>query len=125
MAAFAYGAYTVGMDRDGLSRQTALRLRADEAITAALAAADARAPSLPALVEDTMASIDLACGDNTLGARDRTALIDAALLLLASMKTLLRAPQAARPGLTLEVVRRTNALLRRYARLVRAGRTGA
>lgn len=125
MAAFGAGAYTDGMDQDGLGRRTALRLRADEAMKAALAAADARAPSLPVFIEDTMASIDLACGDEALDARDRVALIDAALLLLASMKTLLRAPRDSRPELMIEIVRRTNALLRRYARLVRTGRAGA
>jgi len=104
------------MDRERLNRRMAMRLRADEAMKAALAAADACAPSLAVLLEDTTASIKLACGDSTLRPCDRLALIDDALALIDSMKHLLRAGQAARPELIMEVLRRTSGLLRRYAR---------
>jgi hypothetical protein len=102
-----------------------MRLRANEAMTAALAAADARAPFLGVLVEDAMASIDLVCWDSTLDLRDRLALIDDALLLIASLKALSGSAQAAPPEMIVEVVRRTNGLLCRYARLVRAERASS
>jgi hypothetical protein len=104
------------MDRD---RRTALRLRADEAMRAALAAADDRAPSLAALIETTMASINLVCDDAKLDPRARLLIIDDALRLLASLKKLLRAAQTPPPEAVMEVLRRTNGLLCRYTRLVR------
>lgn len=113
------------MDRDRLRHQNAMRLRANEAMMAALAAAEDRAPSLGGLVEDTMASINLVCGDFTLALRDRLALIEEALLLIASLKEILGAAQEARVELSVEVVRRTNGLLCRYARLVRVERAGS
>lgn len=125
MARSGAGGYTFGMDRDRLNRQTAMRLRADEAMKAALAAADACAPSLAIFIEDTTTSIKLACEDSTLDLRDRLVLFDDSLLLLATLKKLLRAPQAARPELIMEVGRRTSGLLRRYIRFVRAARAGS
>lgn len=113
------------MDRDRLRRQTVMRLRASEAMTAALAAAEACSPSLGILVEDTMTSIDLVCGDYTLGTRDRLALIDEALLLIAFLKEVLGAARSVRPELIVEIVRRTNGLLRRYARLVQVERVSS
>ena len=110
------------MDRE---RQTALRARADEAIRAALAAADARAPSLGLVLADAMEAISLVCWDSTLDAGDKLALIDDALLLIPPLRRLARAPQDARPAQIAEVFRRTNDLLRRYAQLVRAERSGS
>lgn len=108
--------YTFGMERDRLSRQTAMRLRADEAMKAALAAADDCPPSLGILIEDTMATINLVCADSALDLRDRLVLIDDALLLIGSLKKLLRAAQEARPELIRKILRLTSALLCRYAR---------
>lgn len=116
MARFGAGGYPFGMDRDRLSRQAAMRLRADEAMTAALAAADACAPSLTVFIEYAMNSINLVCEDSTLDLRDRLALIDDALVLIDSMKKLLRAPHEARSELIMEILRRTSGLLGRYAR---------
>jgi hypothetical protein len=102
-----------------------MRLRANEAMMAALAAADACAPFLPVLIEDTMTSIDLVCEDATLDLCDRLVLIDDALLLIASLKKLSDAAHAARPELIVEVVRRTNSMLCRYAQFVRAERASS
>lgn len=93
-----------------------MRLRADEAMKAALAAAEDCPPSLAIFLEDTMASINLVCADSTLDLRDRLVLIDDALLLIGSMKKLLRAGQEARPALIGEILRRASGLLCRYAR---------
>jgi len=110
------------MDRDRPSRQTAMRLRADEAMKAALSAEEASAPSSAAYIEDAMRSIDLVRQDCTLDPRDRLLLIDDMLPLIASLKRLLRAAQ---PEQIMEVGRRTNGLLRRYARILRAKRAGS
>jgi hypothetical protein len=96
-----------------------MRLRADETMKAALAAANAGAPSLAVLIENTMTSINLVCDDAKLEPRARLLIIDDALLLLASLKKLLGAAQAAPPEAIIEVLRRTNGLLCRYTRLVR------
>lgn len=122
MARFGARAYTVGMDGD---RQTAMRRRADEAMAAALAAADDCPPALAVFLEDAMASIDLACRDATLDRRDRLALIDDALRLVATLRKLLGTPGAGRHDLIMEVFRGTNGLLCRYARCVRAERPGS
>ncbi len=66
-----------------------------------------------------MASINLVCWDSSLETADRLALIDEALLLIVPLKELSGAARAARSVLILEVVRRTNSMLRRYARFVR------
>jgi hypothetical protein len=108
--------HTLGMDH---SERAAMRLRADEAMTAALAAADDGASSLALLVRSTMSSIHLACDDAGLDPRARVLIIDDALLLLASLKKLLREAQPPPPEAVMEVLRRTNGLLRRYTRLVR------
>lgn len=94
-----------------------MRARADEAMAAALAAADGTlAPA--AVIRDTMASIKLVCEDAALAPRDKLALLDDALVLVASVKKLVRAAQPS-PEAVMEVLRRTNGLLRRYTRLVR------
>ena len=98
--------------------QTAMRVRADEAMAAALAAADDALEPV-SLIRDTLASIKLVCEDAALAPRDKLSLIDDALELLASVKKLVRAAQAPLPEALMEVLRRTNALLRRYTRLVR------
>lgn len=95
-----------------------MRVRADEAMTAALADADGTLAPV-ALIRDTIASIKLVCEDAALSPRDKLALIDNALDLLASLKKLVRAAQAPTPEAVMEVLRRTNGLLRRYMRLVR------
>lgn len=125
MARSRAGGYTFGMDRDWLSRQAAMRVRANEAMMAALTAADARVPSLPALIEDTMTSINLVCEDAALDLCDRLVLIDDALLLIATLKKLSEEAQAARPEMILEVVRRTNLMLCRYAQFVRSERASS
>lgn len=112
------------MDRDWEERQAALRARADEAIRAALAAANARAPLPSLVVESAMAAAKLACWDQALEPRDRLILIDDALRLLRALKELARAPQAARSERIVELFRQTNDLLRRYAGFVRAQRAG-
>jgi hypothetical protein len=109
------------MDQDWAERQAALRARAKEAITAALSAAKNREPSLGALLTESMDAITLACWDAVLAPSDRLVLLDDALLLLASLKTLAGAPPAGRPALLAEVYRRTAGMLRRHARLVRVG----
>lgn len=111
------GIYPSGMDRD---RQTAMRLRADAAMNAALAAADVCEPTLADFIRDTMSAIDLVRQDATLDPRDRRILVDDMLLLIGSLKKLVRAEPAARPELIMEVGRGTNGLLRRYTRFVRA-----
>jgi hypothetical protein len=108
------------MDRDPLRRQAALRARASEAILAALAAADARAPSVGAAVADAIAAVELVCWDFNLDPGDRLALIDDALLLMTPLKELAGAAQSARPALIVESLQRTGDLLRQYARLTRA-----
>jgi hypothetical protein len=106
------------MDKESTRRQLALRARAEEAIEAALAAADARVPELAVVVADAMAAVDLSCWDPSLGPGDRLALIDDALRLMGPLKELVGAAHAARPALVAQVYRRTNDLLRRYAQLV-------
>jgi hypothetical protein len=113
------------MDEDRSWRQLALRARADEAITAALAAADARAPLQCLVVSDALEAVNLACWDPALDPGDALALIDNALRLTASLKELTGADDAARPALIADVYRRTSDMLRRYARFVRAGRAGS
>ena len=113
------------MDRDRLKRQAALRTRATEAIAAAVAAAESRAASIGVVVADSIAAVTLACWDASLGPGERLALIDDALLLMTPLKELAGADQAARPALIVETYRRTNDLLRRYARLVRGERAGS
>lgn len=117
------GGYAVAMDREGLQRQAALRARAAEAIAAALAAADSRAPSIGDASGDAIAAVKLACWDAALDPDDRLVLVNEGLRLLAVLKELAVAPQASRPGLIVEIFRRTNALLRLYARFVQAQRT--
>jgi hypothetical protein len=107
------------MDRDRHSQRTAMRLRAEEAMRSALSAADQDAPSLAVFLEDTMTSIKLVCEDSALEPRRRLALIDDALLLLGSLKSLLRTDTAASPALIMEVGRRTSGLLCRYSRFIR------
>jgi hypothetical protein len=107
------------MDPDWEKSQLALRARAEEAISAALAAADARAPIPGIVVESTMAAVKLACWDQSLEPRDRLLLIDDALALLWALKELPRASEAARPELTVHLLRRCTDLLRRYAEFVR------
>lgn len=102
-----------------------MRLRADEAMKAALAAAEACAPSLASFIDDTMTSIDLVCEDSALDPRDRLVLIDDARRLIDSMKKLLVAAPAARPELIMEIVQRTSSMLCRYTRFVRAERAGS
>ncbi|HEX4047263.1 MAG TPA: hypothetical protein VH309_05490 [Elusimicrobiota bacterium] len=109
------------MDSDRPEREAALRTRADEAITAALAAADDSEPSLDAVLADSTEAIALTCSDDGLPPGDRLALLDDGLRLLASLKALAGAAQSARPMLLARIYRRSNDLLRRYARLVRAG----
>lgn len=94
-----------------------MRMRADEAMTAALAAGEAS--TLASLIHETIASIKLVCEDETLVPRDKLVLLDDALLLLASVKKLVKGAQAPPPEAVMEVLRRTNGLLRRYTRLVR------
>lgn len=101
-----------------------MQLRADEAMKAALAAADAPPPALAVFIEETMASIDVVCQDPKLDLRLRVLLIDDALLVLAALKKLLNAAQESRPERILDVVRQTNGLLSRYTRFVRAERAG-
>ena len=113
------------MDQDRLQRQAALRARAEEAIKAALAAAEARAHPLSAAAADAMAAVELACWDPRLQPGDRLALIDDALRLLTPLKELAGSGRAARPALIAEVSRRTNDLLRRYAQFVRAERASS
>jgi hypothetical protein len=112
------------MDRDWLRRQAASRTRATEAMMAAVAAAESRAPSRGA-VADSIAAVKLACWDPTLDPGDRLALIDDALLMMTPLKELAGAAQAARPELILETYRRTNDLLRHYAQFVRAERASS
>lgn len=97
-----------------------MRLRADEAMTEALAAADVCEPSLAGFIRDTMSAIDIVRRDSTLDPSDRRVLIDDMLQLIDSLRKLLRAARAARPELIMDVGRRTNGLLRRYSRFVRA-----
>ena len=97
-------------------------MRANEAMTAAFAAVDACAPTLGAVVADTMDCINLACWDSRLEPIDRLALIDEALLLIAPLKKISGASLEARAALIVEVVRRTTGMLRRYAQLVRGER---
>jgi hypothetical protein len=106
------------MDRDLPNRQTALRARAEEAIRAALAAADAHAHPVTSVLADAMAAVDLACWDPGLEPTDRLALIDEALRLMIPLKELATVGRAARPNLIAEVSRRTSGLLRRYAALI-------
>lgn len=120
MARYGLGRYHSGMDQDRLSRQMAMRLRADRAMDAALAAADVCPPSLAVFIRDAMSSIDLVRLDSTLAPRDRRILLDEMVLLIGSLKKLVRADLAARPELIMEVGRRTNGMLRRYTRFVRA-----
>jgi hypothetical protein len=106
------------MDADGSKRQDALRARADEAMREAAAAADA-ASAAAAVVADSIAAATLVCWDRALDPRDRLALIDAVQGLLPALKELAEGPPPGRSALVVEVLRRTNELLRRYARLVR------
>lgn len=97
-----------------------MRQRADAAMSAALVAADACEPSLAVFIRDAMSAIDLVRQDSTLDPRERQILVDDMLVLIDSLKKLVRAAQADRPELIMEVGRRTNGLLRRYTRFVRA-----
>jgi hypothetical protein len=106
--------------REWSKRQTALRARADEAIMAAVAAVDARAPSLGIAVANAMEAIGAVCWDFGLAPGDRLSLIDDALRMLPLLKGLARAAQAARPAMIVEIYRRTDDLLSRYARFIRA-----
>ena len=114
------GGYTARMDRNEAERQAALRARAEEAIEAALAAANARAPIPSLIVDSAMSAVRLVCWDGSLDARSRLVLIDDALRLLAALKGLAHSPEPARPALIVELLRGTNALLRRYAAFVGA-----
>ena len=109
------------MDRNWGGREAALRGRAETVIAEALAAAGSRAPSLGGIVVDAMDAVTLVCWDETLPPRDRLLLINDSLPLLATLKSLARAPQDSRPALIAEVLKKTNDLLRRHAFLVRAG----
>lgn len=111
--------YALGMDDEELRRRIALRMRANEAMTEALASAAPGAPAPDGVVDDALESITLACGDAALAPKDRLALIDDAQRLIPLLKESLGAPG---PALILEIVERTNVLLRRYARSVRGGR---
>lgn len=106
-------------------RQAALRKRADDLISAALAAADVRSRLLTGAVSDAMAAVELTCWDDSLAPSDRLSLIDEALRLMSLLKEFGQAPAAARPALAADALRLSNGLLRRYARLVRAERTGS
>ena len=111
------------MDRREWSRrQIALRARADEAIVAALAAADARAKSFGGVVADASEAIGFVCWDSSLPPRERLSLINDALRMLSILKELAGAAHATRPAMIAEVYRRTNDLLQRYATFIRAGR---
>lgn len=116
MARSGLESYPCGMDRD---RQNAMRLRAFEAMSSALAAAHARAPSLEVFIEDAMDSIELVRRDSTLAPLDRRILVDDMLRLVGALRKLVRAAPSARPELILEVGGRTTGLLRRYTRFVR------
>ena len=107
------------MDRDEAQRRAALRARAEEAMAAAVAAANARVPIPGIVVESAMTAVKLACWDEGLEPRERLLLIDAALRLLSALKELPRAPEIERPTLVLELLRGTNELLRLYAGFVR------
>lgn len=100
-----------------------MRLRADEAMRAALAGRDGVAPAM-AVLEDAIATIRFACEDESLDPRERVILIDDALRLLATLKEKVRTADASPLELILEIVRRSNGFLRRYARLVRGERAG-
>ena len=97
-----------------------MRRRAEEAMEAALAAADDGASALAACIETAIAAIRFVCEDAELDPRDRVTLIDDALLMLASLKDIVRTANGSPFELTTEVFRRTNGLLRRYSGLVRA-----
>lgn len=101
-----------------------MRARTNAVIMEALAGAHSYAPSLPEIVTDTIKAVTLACWDLALDPSDRLVLIDAALQLMAALKELTEAAQAARPGLIAAVSRRTDDMLRLYAQLVRIERTG-
>ncbi len=85
----------------------------------AVAAANARAPISGVVIESAMTAVNLACCDVGLEPRERLLLIDEALRLLSTLKELPRAPEGARPGLVVALLRGTNELLRRYADFVR------
>lgn len=103
--------YACGMSEEERRR---LVLRAEEAMREALASAEP-----DGFVRDALESISLACGDPALAPKDRLALIDDAKRLIPLLKKSLGNPGRA---LLLEIVERTNVLLRRYARSVRGGR---
>lgn len=106
------------MDQDE-ARRAALRARAQEAMAAALAAARSRVPIPGIVVESAMTAVKLACWDEGLEPRERLILIDDALRLLSTLKSLPRAPEPDRPELILQLLNKTNELLQRYSDFVR------
>jgi methylase of polypeptide subunit release factors len=107
------------MDQEEARRRAALQARAEVALAAALAAARSRVPIPGIVVESAMTAVKLACWDEELEPRERLLLIDDALRLLATLKSLPRAPESARPELILDLLGKTNQLLQRYSDFVR------
>jgi len=96
-------------------QRAALHARAVAAMAGAVAAVNARVLLPDVAIASAMTAVNLACWNARLEPRERVLLIDESLLLLRTLKELSRAPENARPGLTIELLRGTNELLKRYA----------